>query len=143
MTEPCETAEPLLSAWLDGALEPWERAAVEDHVRRCPECLAELEELAATRALLRSLPVRCAPAALCRSAADVLARRRPRRLARAGLAVAATLAGLLSVAAFSLGSRPAPDARLVSVPVDVYAADHLVRTADDPLFAPVLLRSGP
>jgi anti-sigma factor RsiW len=157
VAESCAAPEPLFSAWLDDALEAPERAALEAHLGRCQPCRAELEALASTRALLRSLPVRRAPAGQYRPPVrdTVFSRRRgvPRtgirptqrggRLAPAGLAAAALLAGLLSAAAFSIGDRPAPGSRLVSVPVEVYAADHLVRTVDDPLFAPVLVRSSP
>jgi anti-sigma factor RsiW len=159
--ESCTAAEPLLSAWLDDAVDPAERAVVETHLRGCPACRRVADETAATRALLRSLPVRRAPRALRTRLATppapdpsalrgTIRLRNPAgwpggsggRLARFG--VAATLAaGLLSAAAFSVGDRPTPDTRLVSVPVDRYAADHLARTVDEPLFAPVLQRGGP
>jgi anti-sigma factor RsiW len=157
VAESCVAAEPLFSAWLDDALEAGERAALEGHLGRCPTCWAELDALASTRALLRSLPVRRAPVGQYRPpvrgavssrwhgapwTASLRPMQRSGRLAPAGLA-AALLAGLLSAAAFSVGDRPAPGSRLVSVPVEVYAAEHLVRTVYDPLFAPVLVRSTP
>lgn len=45
-----------LSAYLDGALGPADRAAVEAHLGGCPDCRARHAELRATSALLRALP---------------------------------------------------------------------------------------
>jgi anti-sigma factor RsiW len=54
-------AEDLLSGYLDDELAPGERAAVEAELARSPEWRAVLEELRATRALLRTLPWPDAP----------------------------------------------------------------------------------
>lgn len=53
------TAHPgdLLSAWLDGELGTDEGAAVAAHVDGCPACGAERDEVQASRAALRRLPV--------------------------------------------------------------------------------------
>ena len=45
-----------LSAYLDGALTPAERAAVDTHLGSCADCRARLAELRGVSALLRSLP---------------------------------------------------------------------------------------
>lgn len=52
------TLHPLdeLSAYLDGALGPGDRAAVEAHLDGCASCRARLAELRTTTALLRALP---------------------------------------------------------------------------------------
>jgi len=47
----------LLSAWLDGELAPNESAAIVAHLEVCPACAAERDEVDASRAILRSLPV--------------------------------------------------------------------------------------
>ncbi|MEK6620466.1 MAG: zf-HC2 domain-containing protein [Chloroflexota bacterium] len=45
-----------LSAYLDGALAPAERAGVQSHLDACSPCRARLEELRATASLLAALP---------------------------------------------------------------------------------------
>ena len=45
-----------LSAYLDGALTPAERAAVDTHLDTCPDCRARVAELRGVATLLRSLP---------------------------------------------------------------------------------------
>ena len=45
-----------LSAYLDGALSPVERAAVDAHLASCDECRTRLGELRATARLIASLP---------------------------------------------------------------------------------------
>jgi anti-sigma factor RsiW len=138
----CAGTEPLLSAWLDGALSRAERVRVRAHLRRCEACGRELDGLAQVRALVRSAPVHALPGGVLDPAAVPVGRRRRRR---AGLRLAARVAaagalagGALGVAAFTLGAPPAP-ARVVSVPVDVFAADHLVRSVSGPVTMPVLL----
>ena len=58
----CHDARELLSALLDDALGPAERAALEAHVAACADCGRELEALRATVALLGRLPAAHAPA---------------------------------------------------------------------------------
>lgn len=53
--------EDELTAYLDGALAPAERASVEAHLGECPRCRAARDRLAATLALLRRLPATSAP----------------------------------------------------------------------------------
>ena len=57
----CHDARELLSALLDDALGPAERAALEAHVAACADCSRELEALRATVALLGRLPAAHAP----------------------------------------------------------------------------------
>ncbi|MEJ7764743.1 MAG: zf-HC2 domain-containing protein [Acidimicrobiales bacterium] len=54
----------LLSAWLDGELEPEDAAAVASHVDSCSACAAERDEVQAGRLTLRSLPLLEAPPAV-------------------------------------------------------------------------------
>ncbi|MHB0885617.1 MAG: DUF4349 domain-containing protein [Bacillota bacterium] len=51
----CEDVSELLSGYIDGALDQDEHAWVEDHLRRCPHCAAELTTLRATLALVQQL----------------------------------------------------------------------------------------
>lgn len=48
--------EPLLSAYLDGALQPGELDVVVGHLESCPACLQVFHEIKAVRALLRTMP---------------------------------------------------------------------------------------
>lgn len=57
MTHPLRS----LTAYVDGALEPAERAEVESHLAGCAECRAERDRLAAAIALLARLPAAPAP----------------------------------------------------------------------------------
>lgn len=52
----CEEIRSLLSAYLDGELEPVELQAVEGHLPDCSRCRDELELLRGTVGLVRSLP---------------------------------------------------------------------------------------
>lgn len=49
------TAKKNLSAYLDGAVTPEEKVLLEEHLEACPECRAELRDLAETVSRLRSL----------------------------------------------------------------------------------------
>lgn len=49
--------EPLLSAYLDGALLPGELDVVVGHLESCPACLRQFHDLKATRAMLRTMPL--------------------------------------------------------------------------------------
>jgi anti-sigma factor RsiW len=140
MAERCDGVEPLLSAHLDGEVRSAERAALETHLAGCPSCAAELDQLRVVRSLVRSLPVRRLPEGVGPLPAAAAAPEH-RGLLRAGVAFAAAL-GLLGGAAFSLGGQPAPDTRLVTVPVDVYVADHFVHTAHRAFTVPVTLDAG-
>ncbi|HEU5082515.1 MAG TPA: zf-HC2 domain-containing protein [Acidimicrobiales bacterium] len=56
MTAPGSHADDLLSAHLDGELDPATDAWVVEHLAACPACRAAAEELAEARSLLRNLP---------------------------------------------------------------------------------------
>lgn len=148
MSNACADAEPLYSAWIDGSLDAEERARVTGHLQGCAACAADIESLQRTRALLRNLPVRRLPSSIQTVPPPVpsAARRHqvsPRglgRLARqrltAGLALVMAMIG---GAAFALGGQPSPDERMVTVPVDLFVADHLVHTVGGPMFTPVVV----
>lgn len=140
MNERCAAVESLLSAWLDGELTLSERARVEEHVRTCARCAADVDTLRRTQQLVRSLPVRAVPEHVAP------ARRVPapppappvRRRARVAASVAAV--GLvLSGAAVVVGAQ-AQRQPTVQVPVDVFAADHLAQTFRGAVTTPVLLK---
>ena len=156
MPERCESVEPRLSAWLDGALEPGERALVAEHLAVCAGCRAERDGLARARAALRSLPVR--HAARRTGASAVAARalggdarcgagsppRRPPGAAPRTRVVTGVATGvtLLLGFAFALGGE-APAGRgdppeLVSVPLDALTRAHLARSGG-PVGAPALV----
>ena len=43
----CEKIQEMISSMLDGQLSDEERAAVEEHIARCPECAAMYEDFSA------------------------------------------------------------------------------------------------
>jgi hypothetical protein len=55
MTDP--HLDDALSAFLDDELAPAANCEVDEHLRRCPACRAELAGLAAVRAAVRDLPI--------------------------------------------------------------------------------------
>lgn len=151
MTDRCADGEPLHSAWLDGMLDADEQARLAAHLQGCEGCRRDVDSLARTRALLRNLPVRrlpgSDPAPVASSPRATRAHGSPasataalggrlRLRAAAGLVLAL---GLLGGAVFALGGQPAPDERRVSVPVDLFVADHLVHTVGGPVSTPVLV----
>lgn len=166
MADSCDDLEPLGSAWLDGALDPAQHAAFAAHLDACGDCRLEIDGIARTRALLRSLPVRrvppglledvavdagevadvdaqpvpaAAPAAAADRAADAeLAPRRRTTRAAAALAVLGVLGG----AAFSLGERP-PEGRTVAVPMELFVADHVAQSTRAPVWSPTLVEVSP
>jgi len=121
----CEAAREALGAYVLGALEPDERAAVAAHVADCPECAAELARLEGLPDLLRhadGLVIPPAPPAVEERLLDRVARERGRhrrhrpallRVPRGRmLAVACAIGGLLvgaGATALALGTgRDAP-----------------------------------
>lgn len=160
MSRQCAALEELASAWVADALDAGERAQMAAHLERCAACRGAVDDLARTRMLLRSLPVRQVPAGLFADGfppADghVSVRRRAgirpgeagrvsmrdarRRIAARAAATFAVITGLVGGAAFELGGQPEPGARMVQVPLDVYAVDHLVRTVGSQLSTLVLV----
>lgn len=89
-----------LSAFLDGELSAVDRAQVESHLRECPACAHELEELAAVDAFAREVPV-LAPAGYFEELPGrVRARvrvRRPARIPRPALWAVAAAAAVMAV----------------------------------------------
>ena len=116
----------ILSALLDGELDPSERRFVHEHLQQCDACRELADELGAVKGVVGDLPRLVAPEAFVSTA---LERRPPaaRRFASAavrgrrrwilgGAALAAigiTLAGLVT---------PPPES---APPVDVYVARHI------------------
>lgn len=159
MPEGCDAAEPLLSAWLDGALDPGEHADVAAHLRACLDCRVEVGGLARARAALRSLPVRQLPEDLAHPVAMRARweqtrwgrgpRGRPgtagpgrRRGVRVATRVATGVTLVLGLA-FAVGDDAPSSARavppqLVEVRLDALAREHLAR-AGGPVGAPALL----
>jgi anti-sigma factor RsiW len=87
-----------LSAYLDGELPPTEMADVRQHLTECEECRQEVEELRATRDLVRRLQTPPVPADFASSLWDRIERDEPRRafsifgwVPRPALALAAVL----------------------------------------------------
>lgn len=95
----------LLNAYLDGELEPADRARVERELADSVELRRELAELDATRSLLRGLPAVEPSRPFQRPAAMPTPARRPRRIGTAVAAVAAIWVFVLGVGV-SLGSLP-------------------------------------
>jgi hypothetical protein len=110
-TTPCRESVSL-GAYLLGALDPGDRRALETHIADCAHCREELLQLAPLPGLLRHTPFEELPesAAAAESLTPVLqqeppqelpgqhrgrSRPRGRRLAAAGLALAAAVAGVL------------------------------------------------
>lgn len=53
----CEQERTRLSAYAMAALDPTEGVLVDSHVRACPGCAGEVDEIRATLAAVRRLPV--------------------------------------------------------------------------------------
>lgn len=49
----CGDVRPLLNAWLDNELNGGERSAIDSHIRTCPSCANELEQLERVRQTIR------------------------------------------------------------------------------------------
>lgn len=60
----CWRARRKLSAYLDSVLPHSERRAITVHLRECPRCTAQYEELSQTRSILRRAPMKTPPADL-------------------------------------------------------------------------------
>lgn len=58
----CQDVINMLSAYLDGALDPAEREAIRNHLAGCSACNVELQELMDTIQLLKELPALTPPA---------------------------------------------------------------------------------
>ncbi len=143
MADSCRDVEPLQSSWVDGELRAGERARVAAHLQHCARCRKDIHALRVTRSMLASLPARVAPSGVAVPPIGVPARIPPggralRRAAVRALAGAAAVVVAVGVTAFAVGGDPTPGARTVTVPVDVYVAEHLVRAVGGPVSTPVL-----
>ena len=131
-----EHPDDTLSAYLDDELAPAARREVETHLARCPECRAELDEVAAARRAIRILPVHGAPRPLVRTA--------PRATVRRGRAAWAAVAAVAAAVAMFLPREPDVAPSLPSL-ADSHAARASV--TGDPLtqLAPIAVpvRFGP
>lgn len=52
----CENVQIKLSAYMDGELDPGLHEEIAGHLRQCPKCREELEELSSVDTLIRGLP---------------------------------------------------------------------------------------
>jgi Putative zinc-finger len=87
-----------LSAFLDGELSAAERAEMQGHLRECPACTRELEELGAVDAFARELPVEAPAGYFEELPGRVRARvRRPARAPRMALWAVAAAAAVMAV----------------------------------------------
>jgi anti-sigma factor RsiW len=110
----CPDAATDLGAYVLGALEPAERRRVDEHLRRCPACVAELAELSPLPALLDRVgpgyrgPTAVTPSpdlfARMAAAAEPAPRRRARTLALVAAAVLAVLGVGAGVTVWATGS---------------------------------------
>jgi anti-sigma factor RsiW len=120
-----------LSAFLDDELD--DRAALEltRHVEGCGRCRGELEELRATRTALRGLPDLHAPVLTSEARTMPAVRWWSRRVvAASGFAAAALVLGAAAYVAGGDGGEVVP-------PVERYVLDHLARTGEGPVPAPL------
>jgi len=100
-----------LSAYIDGALNPVERARVDAHLATCPQCRADLNELRYVAQMTRALPLVRAPRSFTLSPEMVARTARPWQFGwlyaslRGMTAVAAVLLVFVCSADFLSGSR--------------------------------------
>jgi anti-sigma factor RsiW len=113
----------LISAHLDGELDPVAEARVAAHLESCPACAAELEDVAAARQSIRSLPE--PPGAAGALAGARRGSRGVRRWAVAVTAAAAT-AALAGAVALGPGVADAP------FDLDALVEQHTARVVLDP-----------
>ena len=120
----------LLSGFVDDELDVGEREAVVAHLAGCADCTAELEEVAAARTAMRSLPLLEPPPGVIPETQEVqtVASRRPRWWRRPAYAVAAAV-GAVVVAAGLVGGG---GGEAVPLDLDSVAEQHLVRTSVEP-----------
>jgi anti-sigma factor RsiW len=120
-----------LSAFLDDELDDDAALALTRHVTACDRCRCELEALRSTRAALRALPAIQAPVLT----SEVRGLQRARSWSRRVIAVSGLTAAALALgaAAYVAGGENGE----VVPPVERYLLDHLARTGDGPMPAPL------
>ena len=131
MTHPTEQ----ISAYLDGELHGHELTQLMDHLSRCGNCTAELEQMQFVRSAVRSLPVLELPAGLV-SEADPVVVALPRHKGMwAGVAAAVVIA---AIALAAIVTPPADE-------VDLQRLNSLVgaRSTLDPAFGPAKVSVSP
>ena len=130
----------LLSALVDGELDPAQVAAAQAHVARCPSCAAELDDVTTARALVRGLPALDPPFGFYeRILRDDRVLRPTSKAARAGAGwtprrVAAAAFGSAAAAVMLLGLAPPRDTP-VTPPVNSLVEAHATGASfgSDPL----------
>lgn len=147
MSSRCDQLEPLHSAWVDGELGAVDRARLASHLQRCGRCRAAVHGLRVTQSMLRSLPTHTLPIAVARDAEAPTSHRRRtaasvRRAATRSTTVALAIAVVLAAAGFVAGSTDEPEPS-IAVPVDIYVADHLVRSVGGPVSTPAMAEAKP
>lgn len=102
-----------VTGYVDGALPPPERAALEEHLESCEACRAQASEERSLRARLASLPPPAFPASLDASVRERL-RRPPAPRRRIGAFVLLPMAAALLAAVLVAHTRPALVARQIA-----------------------------
>jgi anti-sigma factor RsiW len=120
-----------LSAFLDDELDDATALELTRHVSRCAPCRDELEALRATRSALRGLPTVQAPVLTREVRPFPTVRSWSRRVLATSCLAAAALA--LGAAAYVAGG----DGGEVVPPVERFLLDHLARTGEGPVPAPL------
>ncbi len=122
-----------LSAFLDGELPVSELSEVESHVRACPECAREIEDLSAVDTMARGLAVEAPAGYFDTLPARVRARvRRPRRWGPMAAWAAAAAAVLVVVVTPLTLDRAASTPPARSLPVQAEPAPVAKSQADAP-----------
>ncbi len=124
MTHPSE----LISAYLDGELGEGELDQLLAHLSGCGRCSLELEDVAAVRAAVRSLPVLELPHGLVVEADPVVVPLRRNRGFVVG--AAAAVVALVIAAASLIAPEPSP------ISVDELSGRFGARVSLDPAFGP-------
>jgi anti-sigma factor RsiW len=120
-----------LSAFLDDELDDATALELTRHVSRCGPCRDELEALRTTRSALRGLPTVQAPVLTREVRPFPVVRSWSRRVLATSCLAAAALA--LGAAAYVAGG----DGGEVVPPVERFLLDHLARTGEGPVPAPL------
>ncbi len=121
-------AGDMISAYLDGELNPQEVGQLFSHVANCGRCAAEMEEMQSVRAAVRSLPLLELPVGLIPEAdAEIIPLHRNRGFWVG--AAAAVVAVVIAVAALVTPSTPA-------ISIDELNSRYGARASLDPAFGP-------